>query len=1107
MEKPQDATKALKNWVMHYLARRALSESDARPLYMYATTDAERVFLADLLSEHASERNNPTYGIYWAAGICLFIADKYRRDYMAEWSWQAFYTELGINLSATERAELVKTGLEFWKRPLRHRSQGTDYLGSLFAEGGLPWRLLQSEQHGFGRAIKAGLRHYHDSHHGLNLEPVMREFGHAFPQSFQNEEKYQLLARIAETLMHLAETYALDQQQDPAAFLNQQVPRWREHFPLPLGEDNGIALVNEWLRDAGSQLKRRKREDRMAPMFSCEHWLDGDKAAARLKATVRLSQSLCISLQDRRLSTTRVALALYEGERLALKLGAAYGQLDNGILSVPLPVEVTSLPRQSPEAPLLLVVSSGGEHLETRLIPSSDVDWQHLPSVFEEEDHAIRLVGTASVQCEAASVLLRVPDGMQGPTAEPLLVDVAGARWYRLQEECVLVEPEARYVIEPGTASGHQRVELSGDVLAYSSLPLSIWRGFPRCQLINAQQESQAPEAIRVNGRLVSRLESLNRLGTFKVDILGEGQRLVARRKLGVLPRDFSLTSRPASSQAPARLVVHSAKALALRVLNAGIQAEIHQDGSERTIELHTGDEPSGPVCLEIRDPDTHLDGVMLRVPFPKQGAQLKGAEGQPFPGTAVMLDDILGMTLTLTPPPDTTRTFTLSLELVGSSALPFKRYHYRLDKTTDVSLYALYDDILSLLSSSDEQDTRVRCRVETSQILKQFYFYRYGASVRFTNAYREYFELLDQDGKPLTHRADKITAMAMLLEQPEKAPVEILPERVNGVATGVYALPQTLRKGGPWLLYPAEGASVVFRPAIHAPGFDACRADATPPIKTLNSAAHYYHPQHCPAAFDQVLDDMAAEYFHPSWIYLVQLKGGYPHLPLSALESWKHLAGHPDALALAVFRLEMTPMFADRLIHELAVVWESITVAQWQTAVQISVKAVAGQFGIPAAQCLESVRKRMRQLAVTVPVFKDFLEVLCAPEQPLPGAPSMNRVLPTWFIDMRTRHHDQQKDWPTNLDHVLTTWLGKQEGHAWISQLERPDHTNAVFLMPLLAASMTAGETRMKDLAVDGAELRFGFRVLSDFDRTEWYEPAYSTALFELLNAKRSQA
>ncbi|KXS38609.1 MAG: hypothetical protein AWU55_1396 [Halomonadaceae bacterium T82-2] len=436
-----------KTWIRAYLARRGRTSPNGQPLYRYATRESEREFLAALLTMNAEERLSPTYGIYWAAGFCLFVADTYRREYDAHWSWQAFDKQLDIELQPNDRAELVKLGLSFWERPLRYRDQRADYLGSLFAEGGLPWRLLQSEQHGFGRAIKAGLSH---KNAGQEAVSVIRQFRRYFPKSFQNDDTYHLLASIVETLKKLASEYELDQQNDPAAFLNQHASYWREQFPLPLEQDNGVALVNEWLVDASVQLERRKHARDMARAFTCEHWLRGTLDTPQLEANVWLGTSLQINLEGHSITNSRVELALYEGERLALKLGVDYGRVEGELMTVRLPAETARVPRQQPERPLLLVASCAGERLDTRVIQSSEIDWQYLPTVFVEDDDVTRLAGIASVQYQAADALLRVPPGMQAPYAEALQTDDQGGHWYRIYEGCVLAEGEARYVIEPG---------------------------------------------------------------------------------------------------------------------------------------------------------------------------------------------------------------------------------------------------------------------------------------------------------------------------------------------------------------------------------------------------------------------------------------------------------------------------------------------------------------------------------------------------------------------------------------------------------------------------------------------------------------------------------
>lgn len=353
---------------------------------------------------------------------------------------------------------------------------------------------------------------------------------------------------------------------------------------------------------------------------------------------------------------------------------------------------------------------------------------------------------------------------------------------------------------------------------------------------------------------------------------------------------------------------------------------------------------------------------------------------------------------------------------------------------------------------------------------------------------------------------------MAMPLANPESTPVAILPSAPNGVVTGFYELPEALHRDGPWLLYPAENAPITFRPAIHVPDPAVCQVSDETEIRTLHAAARYYHPQHYPQAFDGVLDAMAEDFFHSGWSYMAELKANYAHLPLSSLESWKHLARHPEAMALAVFRLEITPDVAQRLAHELAVIWEVITVAQWQAAVQCYIDALAKEFSLPASLLGERVSDRMALLSVQVPVFRNFAEMLCQPCQPLPGVPPLQVILPDWLNAVRAHHHSGDEDeWPTHLGRSLSQWLQQQEYLTWLidwlAGRDLPEHTHAVILMPIFAAHLTAGSVALNALPAEDAERRFAFRVLSDFNRTLWYEPVYSACLSNLLHARESDA
>ena len=143
----------LRAWLAEFLLIRGFfTGPTGRPLYSYQVSSDEFAKLRELLRVNRSLALHPVQSEYWARGFCLFVAECYRREYDASvggWSWRGFEQTLECSFSMPQRIELVTTGLErYWKRPIRRRPSGRDWLGSLFLEGGLPWLLVQSETHG-----------------------------------------------------------------------------------------------------------------------------------------------------------------------------------------------------------------------------------------------------------------------------------------------------------------------------------------------------------------------------------------------------------------------------------------------------------------------------------------------------------------------------------------------------------------------------------------------------------------------------------------------------------------------------------------------------------------------------------------------------------------------------------------------------------------------------------------------------------------------------------------------------------------------------------------------------------------------------------------------
>lgn len=252
-------------WLLEFLFVRDLSEGPSGlPLYRYQVAPSEFRELEEVLRLNHGHASHSTYGLSWAAGFCLFVAESFRREYDATdggWAWAPFESRLGCSFTPAQHGELVRQGLnQYWKRPIRQYHGGRDnLLGSLFIEGGLPWPLVQSESHGFGKVVRRGLKYFYRTENGhRTTADLLADFEQDLPQTFRTLETRQLLAGIVEQLMSLATRYPLKGKTDPVQLLDQEYPGWRKDFPLPLDEDNARRLISEWLRDA--KLHHAERE-------------------------------------------------------------------------------------------------------------------------------------------------------------------------------------------------------------------------------------------------------------------------------------------------------------------------------------------------------------------------------------------------------------------------------------------------------------------------------------------------------------------------------------------------------------------------------------------------------------------------------------------------------------------------------------------------------------------------------------------------------------------------------------------------------------------------------------------------------------------------------
>lgn len=1095
-----------KAWLAEFLlVREMFSGPIGSPLHTYKVTREEYESLSLMLRRAKLERESPAYSKYWAAGFCLFVAEKYRREYDAGeggWSWQGFERPLEIELTPQNHRDLVISGLQYWRRPVRERSGGLDYLGSLFDEGGLPWKLIQTG-HGFGRAVRSGIKKYYNiKEGGGDLIAHVSGYQESFPAAFRTMEKYQLIASIVEWLMNLAEKHPLAEQEDPANYLDQQAAGWREASPLSVGEENGRALVNEWLRDAGKRKNERKLAVEETRHFTCDHRLEGELSSWALITDAYLPEEVVIELEDGMIESTRISVAFFEGDQLLSRSGVVYGTVseDRKKLVVALSVRQTSLRRMNPELPVTIQFLSNGQSIHACYFENSDVDYQNLPLIFSEEGSEKHLVGTSSVQLTARTALLRLPTGMHYQTLrEPKFraVDCKEGQWIEVDSETVLATDQLRVILQLNSPAAMVKPRLKGPIAPFDTLPNLTYSGWPALDVESLQSDDST--AVLYAGEVpVTDSFCRSAVGTFTLRVIGKEGETLARRKVGVLPRGLRITSIPASAQTQARFLIRSPIPVKCKIANPELHVE--SDLREDEIVLYMASKPGEAlperVNLEISTHQADAEPVTLRLPYPQIGVHLFDDNEEKFLGNRLVVNDLVGMRMVLTPPPETQKSFHIVLEIAGLSSLS-RQYSFLVSgEPKSLSLFAFQDDLQQMLGTKPDQDLQVKFRVETDRPLKQFWVSHYMARIEGLSSKGE-FKI--DNGYPSLSGRD-IGVLGIRLDDPLEAPVRVEERTSQGVGVGVFDIPERMRKNGPWLVVPSRASAVQFRPVIWANEINAVRQDYNNSTSSLHSAAKLFHPIHNAGIIDSVIKEMASNFQHTGWNYLLALRDKYYYLPLSVFEPWRALSRNREAISAAAFRLEFDGQFAKRLSNELAVTWEAVTVDSWLRA-QDTYHAFLSENGISDCFSKEFVAQRRAALSSSVPCFSHLSSYFGnpVPDNLIPIPLDTPNLIPEWYQQLRRRHAEDDR-WPELMAHELTAWVNTQSLPSNIQQLADIHFARAVTYLPIFLAYVSAGRVLLTELSENLPELQFAIRVLSDFDRDAWYEPVYAMVLSHLL-------
>ena len=1094
------AVNPIKAWLSEFLLTRELFKGpNGKPLYSYQLSEHEYASLRDLLQKYLRLASSPVQVIHLGACFCLFVSEQYRRNYNSSWSWSGAESELAVSLSHSQHATLTSKGLEYWKRPIRYRENGRDWLGSLFAEGGLPWPLVQKESHGFGKAVNRGINLFSAGSSHRTTADLIAAHEDELPISFRNLETRQLLAGIVEQLMHLAGQYPLKDQKDPAAYLDKVAPEWTEAFPIPLDETNARGLINDWLHDAGKQRLDRKEGLIQARAFTCEHFLLGTLPDWRIRTELALPKEHSFDIDAQQLGSTRLDQAYYEGEHILARGPAVYAQLNESCLTIRFSNPSISIERRRLGEPVTLRLLDNGRVVQCYQFDGSELDYEETPLVFEQRADCWQLVGTSSCGVAGESARIRIPTkfsfSSDGLAPSLLTTDKENGQWLNLRADVSLQNGPDLYRIELNqNQNEHRKPALAGVQGLYDSNPGVVYLGWPRLELPEDYEFGLGDTLEFANGQPLDTLRRTGPFGVVRYTLKNRTGKTLLTRRFAVLPKEFSTSLLPATTEKPARLQIKGALQLDLKIDSSLLMAKrLESDHSATTFSLiHRTDTPPAGFTLEI-DQKNSNQPLRLHLPYPYQGARLIGPDDRPSQAHELTLPELIGHRIALTSGQTQGQSFYMQLELV-CEALPHPKRHYEIkvgSSPTLLNLFSYQNDMLQMLGAVDEQDAFIRLTLETEKRALSLNIRRYNGRLQWES--RDTFTICEISNATILNDTE---VEAMLLSDPKQAPVKIEELKSQNVGTGRFILPNTMQRDGPWLIYPAKDSKTQFRPALFVSASSITEIQTE--VFSLHRATQVFHPKTNPNAISQQITVMAKEFGHSGWQYLADLKQHYAHLPLSSFESWKALSKQPDALAFAVLRLEMDEVFCARIRDELAVIWEAIPLPIWFEAHARFLQGLIA-CGLPEILIKNLETNRAAVLRLVVSGFDYLGDYLSTGNKSSLTKIPPQLVVPGWNQALR-QQHATDRQWPTDLTAELTSWFLQNPIPEFLREITPVGFTKAVSYLPIFLAYVTAGKATLNDLPVPMAYLKFAIRLVSDFDRQGWFAPTHALMVSYLL-------
>ena len=1107
-------------WVNLLLKRHGLEKPDGRRLFQYRITDKEFENLEKILKNSALLGvTNLTRALLWDAAFVVYASEWWRRYYSGQWGWDGIFNSLGIDyreLSTGRRNELIEMGLHRWRRAVRVHNGTRKFLGTVATEGGLPLNQL-ADSGGWLRGVLQPVLKKHISRN-IAIAVLVENYSDLIPTSYRSPETAQILADIAETVISLRQEHQLMNRESPLEWLDRNEPSWRELFPLPIDDAAGKSLLSD-LVDVASKAKIDERNNNP---FEIDRFIiraespNPDLIAHLEMPTFVSSDSLGIDFSDINFpSTFNLEVSEPNGSVWPWCRGILTTYLDKQVIK--LSGRTLKLSGLDATKELRLRFKSMGETiLEVDLINGELLDTE-LPWLFRNIDGKWVLHGVASqsIKSEFAMVFIPPNYSYESLGEETQLYEhgeLLSGHLMKISGEIRCKFEDVQYKLSSGIEESVVQYHLTGKRFSYGTKPGEVYLGLPR--LMEKNSITGAYSVYRGDKLLAKpvgvdaqwRPLSQDCMGYYEVRLLDGNNDIKLRKRIGILDENFKLKIKPDSRKASKGCIQLSCIENAhISVGNESISAHVEQNSGAAEIQLEADGAPPLYVDVSVL-PNRHNRELLLKLPFPSNGALLFDSEGKQVSfSSQLFLNNLMGYRVKVfvdqyIQGQEAYLSFSLIDPDISNEILKDIYIQRKIHLNGEVSEFALIDwkqSIDSLMSVSSSPGSMVKVSlINCGKDMFGFFVHRYDIEmiVRYVDG------IVEIDPKILNSITSEVLENTMVssfsLNQPEQADVRLEQVTSELALVGKWKFPQERVNPGPWLIYPLKESRLQFRPLLWNVG-DPVEYDhnSISEVDSLPKAINISDPKVRNEAIRHVLQSMAGDLEHKSWSYLSHLWQKSSHLTMNTFDVWKLAVS--ETVFLASLLITGNDDIVEKLENELPLMWELVKLSDWENSLNLYKEKLLKSLDDDEELVIELIRKKIQIVEslsysmmsvgkiLRFKLLNEYSPELMAMKLPVSEflKPRLNEA----HQELLRRH--AESSWPIILSGLLMKQR-KMLPKSYSSLLEtHHDFQQAVIFLPLVLAwrVLFCNES---DWPMSTVEL-FKIQQLKDFDE-DWFSIAF---------------